>query len=127
MPDEADPEILEIVGRQLRQYIVVDRVVVEGLGILLQLQPAQPGADIHRHGGVRFTGSDAGAPSETAARSLSIKCHSSPSTILRASSSRTGRRYHTGKCTQRETPSATKRQRALPHQEAARPGGCERC
>ena len=78
MPDEADPEILEIVRRQLRQDIVVDRIVMEGLGILLQLQPAQPGADIHRHDGVRFTGSDAGAPSETAARSLSIKCRKFP-------------------------------------------------
>ena len=47
MPDQADPEILEIVGSQVRQYAFVDRVVAKRRFVLLQAEAVEPGCDIH--------------------------------------------------------------------------------
>src|SRR5580704_2852409 len=47
MPDEVDPEVLEVVGGQLRQYCCVDRVVAKRLFILLQPETVEPGPDVH--------------------------------------------------------------------------------
>jgi hypothetical protein len=47
MPDEADAEVLEVLGRQLRQYRRIDRVVEKSLFVLLHAEAAEPGCDIH--------------------------------------------------------------------------------
>ncbi len=48
MPDQRNPEVLQIVGRQVRQDGRVDLVVAERRGILSKAELAQPVADIHR-------------------------------------------------------------------------------
>src|SRR5713226_6951085 len=48
MPDQADAEILQILGRQARQYPRVDLVRAERRLVLLEPKTAQPFRDIHR-------------------------------------------------------------------------------
>ena len=47
MADQADAEILQIVGRQVRQYRCIDLVRAEGWLVLLEPEPPQPFRDIH--------------------------------------------------------------------------------
>jgi hypothetical protein len=47
--DEADAEVLEVVGGQLRQYRGVDRVVAKRLFVLLHAEAVEPGRDVHVH------------------------------------------------------------------------------
>ena len=47
VPDEADTQVLEIVGGQLRQYCGIDRVVAKRLFVLLHAEALKPGGDVH--------------------------------------------------------------------------------
>jgi hypothetical protein len=47
MPDEADAEVSEVVGRQLRQHRGIDRVVAKRLFVLLHAEAVEPGCDVH--------------------------------------------------------------------------------
>jgi len=47
MPDQADAEILQILGRQARQYSCVDLVRAERRLVVLEPEAAQPFAYIH--------------------------------------------------------------------------------
>ena len=48
MPDQDDAEILQILGRQARQYPLIDLVRAERRLVLLEPEPSQPLRDIHR-------------------------------------------------------------------------------
>ena len=47
MPDEADAEVLEVVGGQLRQYRDVDRVFAKRLFVFLHAEAVEPGCNVH--------------------------------------------------------------------------------
>jgi hypothetical protein len=47
VPDQADAEILEIVGGQVRQYAFVDRVVAKRRFVLLHAEAMEPGRDVY--------------------------------------------------------------------------------
>jgi hypothetical protein len=47
VPDEAYAEVPQIVGRQLRQYRGIDRVVAKRLIVLLHPEAVEPGCDVH--------------------------------------------------------------------------------
>jgi hypothetical protein len=47
MPHEVHAKVLEVLGSQLRQYSLVDRIVAECLLVLLQPETVEPGRDIH--------------------------------------------------------------------------------
>ena len=56
VPDQSDAEILQILGRQARQYPRVDLVRAERRLVLLEPEPPQPIRDIHRrHAPVTWT------------------------------------------------------------------------
>jgi hypothetical protein len=48
MADQTDPEVLQILGSQARQYPLVDLVFAEGRLVLLEPELPQPIRDIHR-------------------------------------------------------------------------------
>ena len=48
LPDRDDSELLEIVGREPPQHIVIDGVRVEGLGVLPKADGGEPVPDDHR-------------------------------------------------------------------------------
>src|SRR6266446_8008075 len=48
MPDQTDAEVLQILGRQARQYPCVDLVRAERRLVLLEPEAPQPFPDIHR-------------------------------------------------------------------------------
>jgi hypothetical protein len=45
--DQADAEVPEIVGGQLRQHRGIDLVVAKGLFVLLQSEAVEPRRDVH--------------------------------------------------------------------------------
>jgi len=46
--DQGNAEILQVIGRQTRQHLLVDLVLAESLLISLQPEPAQPAPNVHR-------------------------------------------------------------------------------
>ena len=49
MADRGDAEADQIIGGQLGQYLAIDVIVVKGLGVLRETEPAQPIGDIDGH------------------------------------------------------------------------------
>jgi hypothetical protein len=47
VPNQANAEVPQVVGRQLRQYRGVDRVVAKRLFVLLHAKAVEPGRDVH--------------------------------------------------------------------------------
>jgi hypothetical protein len=48
MPDQGDPEVLQILGRKARQHRAVDRIFAERRLVLGEPETPQPFCDIHR-------------------------------------------------------------------------------
>ena len=48
MADQANAEILQVIGRQTGQHLLVDLVLAESLLVSLQPEPPQPAPNVHR-------------------------------------------------------------------------------
>jgi hypothetical protein len=46
--DQGNAEILQVIGRQTRQLVLVDLVIAESLLVSLQPEPPQPAPNVHR-------------------------------------------------------------------------------
>jgi hypothetical protein len=46
--DQGNAEILQVIGRQTRQHLLVDLVLAESLLVSLQPEPPQPAPNVHR-------------------------------------------------------------------------------
>ena len=47
-PDQGNAEILQVIGRQARQHLLIDLVLAESLLVSLQPEPPQPAPNVHR-------------------------------------------------------------------------------